>query len=135
VKIVLDTHVLVSGLLRPHGPAGDIVRMASSGSLTLSLDARILSEYRRVLARPRFSFNGERVELLLHQIASAGDMVACRPLPASLPDANEDVFLEITMSGEARRLVTENPKRYPPRVRHGLVVSPQELLELYRKEM
>jgi putative PIN family toxin of toxin-antitoxin system len=135
MKIVLDTPVLASGLLRPHAAAGEIVRMVSGGSLRLCFDARILSEYGRALARPKLRLNRERVELVLHQIATCGDMVAGRPLPASLPDVNEDVFLEVTMAGEARRLVTNNPKHYPQRVRQGLVVSPQELLDLYRREM
>jgi predicted nucleic acid-binding protein len=35
MKIVLDTNVLVAGLLSPFGPCGDIIRMVSSGYLTL----------------------------------------------------------------------------------------------------
>ena len=31
VRIVLDTNVLVAGLLSPFGPCGEIVRMVSSG--------------------------------------------------------------------------------------------------------
>ncbi len=135
MKIALETPVLVAGLLHVHSPAGEIVRMVSGGSLRLCFDARILWEYGKILYRPKFRLNGERVDLLLHQIRACGDMVAGRPLPSSLPGVNSDEFLEITISGDARRLVTANPKRYPPRVRQGLVVSPQELLDLYRKEM
>ena len=54
MKIVLDTNVLAAGLLSPFGPCGEIVRMVSSGELTLSFDARILMEYEEVLARPKF---------------------------------------------------------------------------------
>jgi predicted nucleic acid-binding protein len=135
MKIVLDTQVLVAGLMRPYASAGEIVRMVSGAALKLCFDARILSEYGRALTRPSFSFNRERVELLLHHIGATGELVAGRPLPASLPDVNEDAFLEIVMSGEARRLVTNNPRRYPQRVRQGLVVSPLELLDLCRREM
>ena len=42
MNIVLDTNVLVAGLLSPFGPCGEIVRMVSSGALTLAFDARIL---------------------------------------------------------------------------------------------
>ncbi len=54
MKIVLDTNVLVSGLLTPFGPTGEIVRMVSAGELILAIDARILSEYQEVLHRPKF---------------------------------------------------------------------------------
>jgi len=45
MKIVLDTNVLVSGLLTPFGTSGEIVRMVSAGRLNLCIDARILLEY------------------------------------------------------------------------------------------
>ena len=41
MRIVLDTNVLVSGLLTPFGTCGDVVRMLTSGSFTLCVDARI----------------------------------------------------------------------------------------------
>ena len=56
MNIVLDTNVLVAGLLSPFGACGDIVRMISSGNLTLCVDARILSEYHEALRRPKFQF-------------------------------------------------------------------------------
>jgi len=42
MNLVLDTNVLVAGLMSPFGPCGEIVRMVSSGALTLAFDARIL---------------------------------------------------------------------------------------------
>lgn len=44
MKVVLDTNVVVSGLLSPFGPPGEIVRMTADGFLELCYDARILSE-------------------------------------------------------------------------------------------
>jgi putative PIN family toxin of toxin-antitoxin system len=61
MNIVLDTNVLVAGLLSPFGPCAEIVRMISSGKLTLSFDARILSEYNQVLRRPKFKFEEDKV--------------------------------------------------------------------------
>ena len=61
MNIVLDTNVLVAGLLSPFGPCGEIIRMVSSGKLALSVDARILSEYSEVLHRSRFRFEKDKV--------------------------------------------------------------------------
>jgi hypothetical protein len=48
MKIVLDTNVLVSGLLQPFGPSGQIVRLVASGDL---LPARWAGfDFLRVLA-------------------------------------------------------------------------------------
>ncbi|HXL73081.1 MAG TPA: putative toxin-antitoxin system toxin component, PIN family, partial [bacterium] len=62
--VVLDTNVLVSGLLSPYGPPGEIVRMVSSRALSLCFDARIISEYAEVLTRPKFPFRRDAVEAL-----------------------------------------------------------------------
>ena len=44
MDVVIDTNVLVAGLLSPFGACGEIIRMVSAGELTLSFDARILLE-------------------------------------------------------------------------------------------
>ena len=46
--IVIDTNVLVSGLLTPFGSSGEIVRMISSDKLILEYDSRILIEYAEI---------------------------------------------------------------------------------------
>jgi putative PIN family toxin of toxin-antitoxin system len=71
MKIVLDTNVLVSGLLTPFGPCGKIVRMVSAGKLILYIDARILSEYNEVLQRPKFKFNNDHIDTLISCNSSA----------------------------------------------------------------
>lgn len=68
MNIVLDTNVLVSGLLTPFGSSGEIVRMVSAGVLVLQYDSRILLEYRDVLCRPKFQFNKGQIDLLLDYI-------------------------------------------------------------------
>jgi len=72
MKVVLDTNVIVSGLLSPFGRAGEIMRLVASGKLELCYDARIISEYKSVLLRNKFSFLKESVEDLIDQIRFAG---------------------------------------------------------------
>ena len=88
MDIVIDTNVLVAGLLSPFGACGEIVRMALAGELTLSFDARILSEYNEVLRRQRFGFKEEKVAAFLDYIVYRGRAVAPFPLYHSLPDPN-----------------------------------------------
>ena len=134
MKVVLDTNILVSGLLSPFGPGGEIVRMAASGILELCYDARILSEYRNVLLRPKFAFDQVQVDYLVDHIRACGNLVAAKPLAKRLPDADDEPFLEVALAGKARCLVTGNPKHYPVKERQGmLVVSPAEFLDVCRK--
>lgn len=53
---VLDTNVLISGLLNAHGFPGRLVDAVLSGTLRMTYDDRIEREYWEVLARPRFRF-------------------------------------------------------------------------------
>jgi len=135
MDIVLDTNVLVAGLLSPFGACGEIVRMISSGEITLYFDARILSEYREVLRRPKFGFEQEKVAALLDYIASCGQAVASSPLPFSLPDKNDEPFLEVTIASKAVCLVTGNQKHFPAeRCQGAKVISPNEFLILLKNE-
>ena len=134
MRIVLDTNVLVSGLLSPYGAPGQIVRMIASGEVVLCYDARILSEYREVLLRPKFPFSEEMVEALLDQIPTSGVIVVGRPLRLELPDRSDEPFLEVALAMDEVALITGNVKHFPKRKRQGVqVLSPAEFLELSRK--
>jgi putative PIN family toxin of toxin-antitoxin system len=136
MKIVLDTNVLVSGLLQPFGPSGQIVRLVASGDLVLCHDPRILAEYQEVLLRKKFSFDPERVETLLEEIRAGGIPIAARPLTIRLPDFDDEPFLEIALAGGAQYLVTGNVKHYPAEAWSGVeVLSPRSFIELYRAHL
>ena len=136
MRIVLDTNVLVSGLLDPYGPPGKIVQMTSSGALSLCYDVRILTEYQEVLKRPHFKLNSDQVEILLEQIREEGHLVVSQPLPARLPDSTDEPFLEVAIAGKAQCLVTGNIKDYPVPKRGGmLLIVPAEFLDFYRKRI
>jgi len=134
MKIVLDTNVLVSGLLTPFGISGEIVRMVSAGLLILLYDSRILLEYQEVLYRPKFQFNKEHIDLLLDYIKKNGQVIPSRPLKERLPDPDDEPFLEVAIGGEAECLVTGNKVHYPKQFRESVkILSPTEFINFYRK--
>ena len=135
MKIVLDTNVLVSGLLTPFGPSGKIVRMVSAGELILYIDARILSEYQEVLHCPKFKFNKDHISILLDFIKLYGQFVSSLPLKNRLPDPDDEPFLEVAIAGKVRSLIIGNIVHYPPSSRKGIkIFSPSEFLEFFRKQ-
>ena len=136
MNIVPDTNVLIAGLLSPFGPCGEIVRMVSSGALTLTFDARILSEYDEVLRRPKFKFEEDRIVALLDHIEHRGQTAASAPLSHSLPDPDDEPFLEVAIAGHAVCLVTGNQSHFPSRLCQGVkVLSPAEFLRFYQKQL
>jgi putative PIN family toxin of toxin-antitoxin system len=133
MKIVLDTNVLVAGLLSPFGPCAEILRMVSSGALTLYLDARILSEYSEVLRRPKFRFRMDKIDALLDHVEHRGRLVASSPLSNLLPDVDDQPFLEVAITGRAACLVTGNRSHFPAKQCQGVkVLSPSGFLTFYR---
>jgi len=135
MKIVLDTNVLVAGLLSPFGPWAEIMRMVSSGDLTLYFDSRILSEYSEVLHRSRFRFQIDKVVALLDHIEHRGHIVASSPLFSLLPDPGDQTFLEVAVAGQAVCLVTGNQAHFPPKKCQGIrVLSPSDFLTFYRRQ-
>jgi len=136
MNIVLDTNVLVAGLLSPFGPCGHIVRMVSSGELTLSFDARILAEYEEVLDRPKFKLQKEQVATFLDHIEHQGLMVATSPLSRSLPDADDDPFLEVAIAARVTCIVTGNQIHFPTELCQGVkVFSPADFLTFYKQNI
>ena len=135
MKIVLDTNVLVSGLLTPFSASGEIVRMVFSGELTVYIDARILAEYKDVLNRPKFKFNKDHIGILLDFVKQYGQFTSSSPLKDRLPDPDDEPFLEVALAGKVNSLVTGNRNHCPSSGFKGInIFSPPEFLEFYRKQ-
>ena len=127
MKIVVDTNVLVSALIRAEGIPARILDVILSGQVKIAMDHRIYAEYQDVLARPEFDFAPEPVDTLLDFLLQSGERVYTTKTSVALPDAPDGKFLEVAIDGSADFLVTGNLKHFPPRQRHGVwVVSPRQ---------
>lgn len=132
MKIVLDTNVLVSGLLTPFGNCGEIVRMLTSDEITLCADSRILVEYEEVLSRPQFNIDPKKAATVIEYIQASAQTHAIVPLYQVLPDENDNPFMEVALSSGAECLVTGNLKHFPERCRAGMrVLTPKEFLDFF----
>lgn len=130
MRLVLDTNVVVSALLTPHGAPARVLDLVLSGDHIVLLDDRIRAEYAEVLARPRFGFAPLDVATLLRYLSAWGESVAARPLDLKLPDPDDLPFLEVAVAGRADVLVTGNPRHYSvPAVSVAVrVMSPAQFL-------
>lgn len=134
MRLVVDTNVLVAGLLSPFGPPGRIVSLLGDGRLEPCTDARAFAEYESVLRRPQFRNEPEAVDELLGAMRRHGLSVASVPLPHPLPHQDDDLFVEVGLAGGARCLVTGNRAHFPEDRCLGLpVLSPAELVEVVRR--
>ncbi len=129
--VVLDTDVLVSGLLKPYGPAGAILRLIALGMLEAAHDYRIMAEYREVLARPVFGFPPESVEAFLAQVEEEGPAVTPPPLTFRLSDSSDEPFLEVALASRAEILLTGNKRHFVFEGPGPRVLAPAEFLAEY----
>ena len=131
---MIDTNVLVSGLLSPYGASAEVVRLGLTGALVSLYDARILGEYRVVLLERDFEINREYVPQLLDAFELNGEPVTALPLKERLPDPDDEMFLEVALSGRAEFLVTFNLKHFPAKVASRIrIVEPKTFLDAWRR--
>jgi predicted nucleic acid-binding protein len=130
--VVVDTNVLVSGLLSAHGTPARVLDLLTTGDLQVAYDDRIAAEYRQVLARPRFGFQPEAVAHLLDYLFDEGLPLVARPLPAKLPDSDDQPFWEVAVEA-ATPLITGNLKHFPAEVCADIeVLTPAAFIERWR---
>lgn len=133
MKIVVDTNVLVSGLLNPRGAPGRILDLLLAGHVSLLVDDRMQAEYHEVLRRGRFGFDARDVGALLAFIDATATHVHGTPLAKRLADEDDEPFLEAAIAGEADALVTGNVRHFPARLAQGIrIVSPATFVAEHR---
>ncbi len=135
MKIVLDTNIVVSGLLQSLGNPAQVLMLALAGAIQVCHDGRILAEYAEVLARPRFKFDPRRVREILNKFEADGLAVDASGISGlELPDADDEPFLAVALAASVDFLVTGNSADYPTGKRRGCaVVSPAVFMEHWRK--
>ena len=130
MKLVLDTNVLVAGMIHASGPPGRIVDQIRGGSLTPVVDDRIVAECTTVLRRPRFKtyFSDSQVRDILEFIRTDAERVVAGAVAESLPDRADIPFLEVALSADVP-LVAGNLRDFPEHLRQGAtVLSPAEFV-------
>ena len=126
---MIDTNVIVSALLdhdRESNPS-IILDDILSGIITPLYNDEILSEYRDVLSRDKFSFLKSDIENILNLFLEKGIKVDTTvPVEDTFSDLDDVVFYEVAMSMEGTYLVTGNIKHFPI---NSIVVTPAEMVE------
>lgn len=124
---VLDTNVLVSGLLSADGPPGRLIDAFLAQKLRIVLDDRILQEYREVLARPKFPFKPADVLAFWQIIPFQRHIVAMPMKGLRAIDPADTKSLEVATATDSKILVTGNTRHFPKETAGlVLVLSPLE---------
>jgi uncharacterized protein len=131
MKVVLDTNVVVSGLLSPNGPPASILNLVINSKIKLLYDNRILHEYVEVLHREKFGFDTASVDALISFFQSEGEFIAAEPSTIKFKDEDDRVFYEVMTSGQADHIITGNLAHFP---KNQQIVSPSDFLKVLGKD-
>ena len=113
MKAVLDTNVLVSGLLSHAGPPGKLVDAIETGLLVPVFSEPILFEYLEVLLRPKFQFEREDITDLMESLYLSGILVDELKIDTSEFNDVRDVPFYTAAIQENSVLITGNLKHFP----------------------
>ena len=129
-RVVLDTNVVVSALLKPQGLEDQALRLALAGRLLLCVSPQVLAEYDRVLSSPKFKFQPEEVATALRQLEKSGSLFSpVRTLKISGHEP-DNRFYECADAAQAALLITGNLKHFEKDYQTTKIVNARELLDL-----
>jgi len=133
IYAVIDTNVLVSALLNIDSNPGAVLLSVFNGKTVPLLNSEILAEYREVLARKKFNFPAETVDIVLKRLAGTSMNVSASSDDCSeVSDPKDRCFYAVTMNGrqsEDALLVTGNIRHFPLK---PFVVTPAQFVEILR---
>jgi putative PIN family toxin of toxin-antitoxin system len=75
IRVVVDTNVVVSGVLVDEGLPASILDLAANKSILMVISADVLAEYEAVLGRPRFKIAPSRIRQVLSIIRKTSLLV------------------------------------------------------------
>ena len=107
IRVVLDTNVLVSGLLF-GGTPGKLLDLWKTGTIRLIMSRVMLDEFLRVLAYPKLRLSEEEIHYLLYvEVLPHVEMVKVHPGPILIPmDPSDDMFLQCAVAAGAKYIIS-----------------------------
>ena len=128
MRLVVDTNVLVSALLKPGSVPDRALAAMWRRQAVVLYDARISAEYRDVVARPKFRvIERDRIEDLLATLLARGERLENVAVwDGAMADEGDRIFVEVALTGRADVIVTGNLKHYPTHL--GFDVQPPATL-------
>lgn len=110
MRAVVDTGVLVSGLIRPQGTIGEVLRALRDGRFGIIYSTPIVVEIIDVLGRPpfraKYQIQPDDVTTLVNLIRLRGELVLPQKTITTCRDPKDNKFLEAAVESNADAIVS-----------------------------
>jgi putative PIN family toxin of toxin-antitoxin system len=110
MRVVLDTGVIVSGLLRKTGPPGSLLKLLRDGKYRVVFSAEMLVELIEVLSRPKFRnkyhIGPADIRAVIHLLRLRGELVAPVIHVEICRDVKDNKFLDVALAARVEAVVS-----------------------------
>lgn len=133
IRAVLDTNVLVAGLLSPAGPPARILAGVAAGEVEPAVSPRLLEELRGVLARPKIARHvpAEDADAFVGWLIRIAVFCEDDPgAPRVVADADDDFLVALAMKAGSSFLVTGDAAVLETAPRSVRAIAPADFADL-----
>ncbi len=111
MRVILDTSVIVSGLISPYSPPAKVVALWQQGTIQLLYSAEIFAELQDVLHRQwlqqRLAHRPNRIPDFLTSVVILGEIISGElDVSGQVRDPNDEMFLTCAALGSADYLIS-----------------------------
>lgn len=138
MKVVIDTNVIISGLISPSGSPAQIIDLWVANKITVCLSTEIVEEYIAVLLRPKFNRLGspkERYEII-SEMVELDNTIIVNPdfrFNAIDEDPDDNMFLECAVEAKARIIISGDDHLLSLAEFQGIqIIQPTDFLDRIR---
>ena len=140
MKVVVDTNVLVAGLIGGKGPNREILRRCLLGELKPYVGNALYLEYQDLLNRDEIQKLCKQTSVSL-MVFLDGFASVCKPIDArylwrpNLKDEADNHLVELAIAAQAQYIITNNVSDFAQAQLQHLgyeVITPEYLLEVLR---
>ena len=136
LRVVLDSNVVVAGLRSGRGASNRVLSLVGTGRFVHAVSVALTFEYESAVLRPEAGVRLPRpvINDVLDYLCSSADRrrihFLWRPV---LPDAGDDLVLEVAVHAGCTQIVTFNVRDFRGAERFGIrVLTPGALLRLLK---
>lgn len=126
-RAVVDTNVIVSGVIAPHGAARRILEAWHAGRFTLVTSEAIIAEVARVLRYPRirdrYDLTEDDVTAVVDSLRTDAEVVAGLYEVRRSTDPADDMFLACALEGYAEYVVSGDRHLLDIGSYHGVLIA------------
>ena len=130
LRVVIDTNVIVSAVLKPEGLQRTVVLLAMTKPARWYVSDPIMKEYSAVLARPELKIRKSLRLQAIQLIKNHTYLVIPSQLPMVAIDPDDNIFVECADAARADYLVTGNQRHFPRFWKKTKIIHSREFVDI-----